>query len=193
MLIKHAINTIMQSEMIGKILQNEAFIETILKAVTSSLEARDAISSRYEQMLKSVGLVTANQLEELQEMLNMLSQEAEGLREQLEASAETRRQLRERAEKAEAELATAQAEIQQLQAQLVQAQSSINQKVVETQESKATVTKAPSTDSQKSESASLWSPTMTKAELVKIATDLGLKVSSKLKKTDLIDRLKQMH
>ena len=33
---------------------------------------------------------------------------------------------------------------------------------------------------------------MTKKELIEVATSLGLKVSNKLKKTDLIDRLKKL-
>ena len=37
MILKQAFNTIMQSEMIGKIFQNEALVESILKAITSSL------------------------------------------------------------------------------------------------------------------------------------------------------------
>ena len=172
MLINRAINTIMQSELIGKVLQHEGFIEAILKAVTTSLEARDAFSSRYESILKGVGLVTTSQLEELQQMVEMLNQEADGLREQLDRAARNAKSLRQRAEAAERQLKKAQVELEQLKAQL-------NTSTVVEQEEEATAV------------APQWSPTMTKAELITIATDLGIKVSSKLKKTDLIDRLKK--
>ena len=182
MILKQAFNTIMQSEVIGKILQNEALVESILKAITSSLEARDTISTRYEQMLKTVGLVTVNQLEELQESLEMMSQEAEALREQLENSSGHSRKLRQRAEEAELQLAAAQAEIQELKSKTEQKKTA-----VKTKKSASSVQKL-----EKSDNAAQWSPTMTKKELIEVATTLGLKVSNKLKKTDLIDRLKKL-
>ena len=174
MLINRAINTVIQSELIGKVLQHEAFIEAILNAVTTSLEARDALSSRYENILKGVGLVTTSQLEELQHMVDLLTQEAEGLREQLDRAALNAGSLRQRAEQAETQLESVQAELDALKAQAVVSNSSVD-----------TVEKV-------SDQAPQWSPTMTKAELITIATDLGIKVSSKLKKTDLIDRLKKL-
>merc|ERR1711991_12970 len=88
-MINRAINLIMQNELIGKALQHETFVETILTAVTTSLEAKDALSARYETILKSVGLVTKNQLDELQERLDYLTQEAEGLQEQLDHASQT--------------------------------------------------------------------------------------------------------
>lgn len=185
MILKQAFNTIMQSEMIGKILQNEALVESILKAITSSLEARDTISARYEQMLKTVGLVTANQLAEVQESLDMMAQEADALREQLENSSGHSRKLRQRAEEAEQQLALAQKELQKLQLKLEQAEKpNVAQKVSKSAKvsSKADQTQA----------SPQWSPTMTKKELIEVATSLGLKVSNKLKKTDLIDRLKKL-
>ena len=182
MILKQAFNTIMQSELIGKILQNEALVESILKAITSSLEARDTISTHYEQMLKTVGLVTVSQLEELQESLEMTAQEAEALREQLENSSGHSRKLRQRAEEAERQLAVALAEVQELKSKLEQNATA--------QKMKKSVSNGQRT--AKSEEAAQWSPTMTKKELIEVATTLGLKVSNKLKKTDLIDRLKKL-
>ena len=180
MLINRAINTIMQSELIGKVLQHEAFIESILRAVTTSLEARDALSVRYEQLLKSVGLVT--QLNALQEMLDSLNQEAEALREQLDRSALNNRELRKRAEEAERELASARAALKAALEELNAHQKG----------GKKTKAKASASASSKSEEGALtWTPTMTKAELLEIAKSLGLRVSGKIKKTDLINRLSQ--
>jgi uncharacterized coiled-coil DUF342 family protein len=189
-MLKQAFNTIMQSETIGKILQNEALVESILTAITSSLEARDAISARYEQMLKAVGLVTNSQLEEVKEALDMMSQEADALREQLTNSSANSRKLRQKAEEAEKQLAAAQAEIEELKLKLAQAEQS---KVEHVQSKSNSANKAPAAkkNTTKNEDPQ-WSPTMTKKELIEVATDLGLKVSNKLKKTDLIDRLKKL-
>ena len=184
MILKQAFSTIMQSEMIGKILQNEALVESILKAITSSLEARDTISARYEQMLKTVGLVTANQLAEVQESLDMMAQEADALREQLENSSGHSKNLRQRAEEAEQLLASAQKEIQGLKLKLEQTKKSKTAQNISEPAKVSSKAKA-QTDPQ-------WSPTMTKKELIEVATSLGLKVSNKLKKTDLIDRLKKL-
>ena len=184
MILKQAFNTIMQSEMIGKILQNEALVESILKAITSSLEARDTISARYEQMLKTVGLVTASQLAEVQDSLDIMAQEADALREQLENSSGHARKLRQRAEEAEQKLTLAQKEIQELKLKLEQTDKS----------NTAQKASKPAKVSSKTnvQASPQWSPTMTKKELIEVATSLGLKVSSKLKKTDLIDRLKKL-
>lgn len=175
MLINRAINTIMQSELIGKVLQHEAFIESILKAVTASLEARDALGIRYEQLLKSVGLVTTEQLSSLQEMLDSLNQEAEALREQLDRAALTHRELRQRAESAEKEL-------ESLRTELKAAREAL---------SSHSKDQSSATASSKESSQVTWTPTMTKAELLEIAKSLGLRVSGKIKKTDLISRLSQ--
>ena len=173
-MINRAFNMVMQSEFIGKALQHEAFVEAILKAVTSSLEARDALSSRYESLLAQVGLVTLNQLEELQEELETFKQEAEGLREQLDFAAQTTRKLRRQAEIAEASLAQTLTELNELRAEI-------------------TVSTEDRVDEAEEESAQHeWRPTMTKAELIKVASHLGLKVSTKLRKSDLIDRLKSL-
>ncbi len=183
MLINRAINTIMQSELIGKVLQHEAFIESILKAVTTSLEAKDAFSARYETILRSVGLVTSTQLDVLKEMLDALNQEADALREQLDHAAQSTRSLRQRASKAEAELAQAIADLESAQAEL----TSLKAKTKVTSKSKA----KPKTQAKPTPkpAAATWSPTMTKAELIEIAKSLGMKVSTKVKKTDLINRL----
>lgn len=198
-MLKQALNTLMQSETIGKILQNEALVESILTAITSSLEARDAISTRYEQMLKAVGLVTSSQLEEVKEALDMMSQEADALREQLTNSSANSRKLRQKAEEAELQLAEAQAEIEVLKLKLAQAEQS---KAEHVQPKASSENKAPATETNTAKTktaknkpaieAPQWSPTMTKKELIEVATDLGLKVSNKLKKTDLIDRLKKL-
>lgn len=173
-MINRAFNMVMQSEFIGKALQHEAFVEAILKAVTSSLEARDALSSRYESLLAQVGLVTLSQLEELQEELETFKQEAEGLREQLDFAAQTTRKLRQQAESAEASLAQTLTELNKLRAEVA---VSTEDRVDEPEE-----------ESSQPE----WRPTMTKAELIKVASHFGLKVSTKLRKSDLIDRLKSL-
>ena len=162
MLINRAINTIMQSELIGKVLQHEAFIESILRAVTASLEARDAFSTRYEQLLKSVGLVTVQQLSALQEMLDALNQEAEALREQLDRAALNNRDLRKRAEKSESELKSTRVKLEKALREL-ESQSG----------SSAANDHSSSTSSD--EVKVHWAPTMTKAELLEIAKSIGLR------------------
>jgi len=173
-MISRAFNKVMQSEVVGKALQHEAFVEAILKAITSSLEARDAFSVRYEALLAQVGLVTLSQLEELTDELEIFKQEAEGLREQLDFAAQTTRNLRQRAESAEKRLAQALKEVAQL---------------------KETIAATSEESHEPPQEVSLpeWQPTMTKAELIKIASTLGLKVSTKLKKSDLIERLKSFN
>ena len=174
-MINRAFHKVMQSELVGKALQHEAFVEAILKAVTSSLEARDALSARYEALLAQVGLVTLGQLEEIRADLESFKQEAEGLREQLDFAAQTTRKLRQRAEQAEESLAQAHQEIRGLKDRLTSSKeepTEVQPEIISTPE---------------------WRPTMTKAELIKIASHLGLKVSKKLKKSDLIDRLKSFN
>ena len=173
-MINRAFNIVMQSELVGKALQHEAFIEAILKAITSSLEARDALSVRYEALLAQVGLVTLSQLEELRDELETFKQEAEGLREQLDFAAQTTRTLRRRAESAEASLTQVSAELKALQETMTASEASVN-----------TLSKELITHE--------WHPTMTKAELRDIASKLGLTVSTKLKKSDLLERLKSFN
>ena len=170
-MISRAFNKVMQSEVVGKALQHEAFVEAILKAITSSLEARDAFSVRYEALLAQVGLVTLSQLEELTDELEIFKQEAEGLREQLDFAAQTTRKLRQRAETAEEQLAQALEEVALLK-ETIAGVSEENH------------------ESPHMEPIPEWRPTMTKAELINIASKLGLKVSKKQKKTVLIELLK---
>lgn len=175
MIINRAINSLMQSEMVSKVLQQEALVETILKAVTTSLEARDTLSAQYEGILRRVGLVTVQQLHEVRDELELLNQEADGLREQLAYAAQSNLELRRRAELAEAELAKVQ---EQLHASLKTTAE------VEPEPSKKIKVEATRTNT-----STQWAPTMTKKELIEIARELGMKVSTKIKKTDLIERL----
>jgi chromosome segregation ATPase len=168
----------MQSDFVGKALQHEAFIEAILRAVTSSLEARDALSVRYETLLAQVGLVTLSQLEEMRDELETFKQEAEGLREQLDFAAQTTRKLRQRAENAEDSYTQILRELEELKETI----KSANEESIDVSSGDSITTGTPE-----------WRPTMTKAELRNIASTLGLKVSTKLKKSDLIERLKSFN
>lgn len=188
-MINKALNALMQSEIIGKVLQHEALVEAILRAVTSSLEAKDVLSAHYEQLLTQVGLVTTRQLDELNAELDLFRQEAEGLREQLDVAAQTTRKLRQRAEQAERELAETHEEVKRLRAELKThqeaARSSSQGKDIGalSDESKS----EPSVSEQPE-----WRPSMTKAELIDIASELGLSLSAKLKKSELIERLRAL-
>jgi uncharacterized coiled-coil DUF342 family protein len=172
----------MQSELVSKVLQQEVLVETILKAVTTSLEARDTFSVQYEAMLRRVGLVTKQQLDELVSELDALTQEAEGLREQLAYAAQSNLELRRRAESAEGELDHVKAELKAAQVKL---QATL-------QSTKKSAAHAAKEDPVADEVEMTWNPTMTKAELIGIARDLGVKVSTKIKKTDLIERLSNL-
>lgn len=177
-MINRAFNIVMQSDFVGKALQHEAFVEAILRAVTSSLEARDALSVRYEALLAQVGLVTLSQLEELRDELETFKQEAEGLREQLDFAAQTTRNLRQRAESAE-----------DAYTRLLRDLEEFKDTIKSTSEESIDVSSADETTADTPDTPE-WRPTMTKAELINIASTLGLKVSTKLKKSDLIERLK---
>lgn len=179
MILNRAISTLMQSELVNKVLQQEVLVETILKAVTTSLEARDTLSIQYEAMLRRVGLVTKLQLDELVSELDSLTQEAGGLREQLAYAAQSNLELRRRTESAEAELSRVKAELSAAQAKL-----QVSEKRTEVKGSDPV-----QNEQVNAGVVSSWSPTMTKAELISIARDLGVKVSTKIKKTDLIERL----
>lgn len=180
-MIGKAFNVLMQSELVGKALQHEALVEAILRAVTSSLEARDVLSAHYEQLLTQVGLVTTRQLDELHAELDLFKQEAEGLREQLDVAAQTTRKLRQRAEGAEKELSEARSALSALQAEL--------KKLKDTQ----TSAESASTAVGEAEDVDVaWRPTMTKAELIEVASELGMSVSKRLRKSELIERLRSL-
>ena len=182
-MIGKAFNVLMQSELVGKALQHEALVEAILRAVTSSLEARDVLSAHYEQLLTQVGLVTARQLDELHAELDLFKQEAEGLREQLDVAAQTTRKLRQRAEGAEKELSEAREAVNVLQAELEKFKD--NQTSAEADSAGTAADEAEDVDVA-------WRPTMTKAELIEVASELGMSVSKRLRKSELIERLRSL-
>ena len=197
-MINRAINTVLQSELVSKVLQHEAVLETILKAVTSSLEARDALSARYESLLSSTGLVTLSQHQTLREELERLTQEAEGLNEQMSMAGRTARTLRKRAESAEAQVVELTALLESARADLsaFKAAESLSATLGDHPEPvDSDHQSSPSGEAQPSDGATdtapLWRMNMTKAELIKAAAAVGLELSAKLKKSELIERIRE--
>jgi hypothetical protein len=82
MLMK-ALGKVVQTEAVSKILQNESLMNQILKAVSASLEAKDALGEQYEQTLRSLSLAPLSRVEELAQLLDTLEAEAQLLKSQL--------------------------------------------------------------------------------------------------------------
>ena len=82
-MFKKAVGAVFQSEMVAKILQNEALVTGILKAVSASIETKEVLGDQYEQVLRSLSLAPASRVEELASLLNTLEEEAIALKAQL--------------------------------------------------------------------------------------------------------------
>ena len=179
-MINRVINTVVQSDLVSKVLQHEAVLEMILSAVTSSLEARDALSSRYDALLSQAGLVTLSQHEALKERIEQLNESAEGLNEQIDLATQTARTQRRRAERAEADVAELSTLLENARAELSALQSKRAAEVQVEAPAKAQA------------DAPKWRESMTKAELLKVASNVGLELSAKLKKRELIEQLRSL-
>lgn len=183
-MINRVINTVVQSELVSKVLQHEAVLEMILSAVTSSLEARDALSSRYDALLSQAGLVTLSQHEALKKRIEQLNESAEGLNEQIDLATQTARTQRRRAERAEADVAELSTLLENARAELSALQSE--------RAAEAQVEVQPEALAKAQAETPKWRESMTKAELLKVASAVGLELSAKLKKRELIEQLRSL-
>jgi predicted nuclease with TOPRIM domain len=155
------------SQLVNKILENEALADALLKALSVSLEAKKQVESQYEQTLSSLSLAPLTRLQAAEEELKVLEEELEALREQLTRLSTEAREGR----RASEQLEVAHAEIEQLKARLNEVERS-----AET---------APSTGATKVS----WSKKMTKGQLLSLARENGLELKGTLKKDEMIVQL----
>ena len=218
MLMK-TLGKVVQTEAVSKILQNEALMNQILKAVSVSLEAKDVLGEQYEQTLRTLSLAPLSRVEELGQQLDMLEAEANSLKKQLLHLATTQQnqkssesivkelqgalqQAHTRVQSLETSNQKLQADNQKLQAELAelkkqaQASSKTDGKKSSTKTSvKKTNSKTTQVkkNSPKVSSANTkqWNRKMKKGDLLLIAQSLGLKANQSHKKNEILMMLEQ--
>jgi len=155
------------TQLINKILENEALADALLKALSVSLEAKKQVESQYEQTLSSLSLAPLTRLQAAEEELKLLEEELEALREQLTRLSTEAREGR----KASGQLRDALAEIEQLKARLSEAEGRV--------------------EPAKSSSATQvsWSKKMTKGQLLSLARENGLELKGTIKKDEMIAQI----
>ena len=150
------------SQLIHKILENEALADALLKALSVSLEAKKQVESQYEQTLSSLSLAPLSRLQAAEEDLKTLEEELEALRDQLTRLSAEARDGRQAARA----LTRAQEELEALKAQLAAAPAA--------------------TSSSPSPVKVSWSKRMTKGQLLSLARENGLELKGSMKKDEMI-------
>lgn len=159
------------SQLINKILENDALADALLKALSISLEAKKQVESQYEQRLSALSLAPLSRLQAAEEELKIFEEELDALREQLSRlSAEARDGRR-----AERALQDAQAELEALKEEL----SSLKN-------AKATPKAASLAPTKGGVS---WSMKMTKGQLLSLARENGLELKGSMKKDEMISMI----
>ncbi|MFN3197928.1 MAG: hypothetical protein ACE366_05855 [Bradymonadia bacterium] len=69
------IGRIMQSDQAMKLMQNEAFMKALMKGFTVSAEARTFVQSQVHQVVRSLRLVTADELKAVKRQLERVERE----------------------------------------------------------------------------------------------------------------------
>lgn len=154
------------TQLVNKILENEALADALLKALSVSLEAKKQVENQYEQTLSSLSLAPLSRLQAAEEELKVFEDELNALRDQLTNLSVEARQGR----KAMKDLEFAEAEILKLKDALASAQAGSVQAELKVSSSKTI----------------FWSKAMTKGQLLSLARENGLELKGSMKKDEMV-------
>ena len=154
------IEKLIPGQLVEKLLQNENLIGGVLKAVSVSSEIKDLIENQCKQTLHTLSLAPLEEVHSLKGEVERLESDVQVLKDQLIHLAQSSTV---ELTQAKSDLKTAQATIKELNGKL----------------------QGP-TSTQKSVP---WKASMTKAQLIEIATQAGLSLSGRLTKAKIIEQL----
>jgi chromosome segregation ATPase len=214
-MLKKAVGAVFQSEMVAKILQNEALVTGILKAVSTSIETKEVLGDQYEHVLSSLSLAPASRVEELASLLAGLEEEAIALKAQLvhlstqgagdQSLDERIKSAQEEAQYARGALQTARESVAPLEARvadleeeaegyqrsLAEAHERAERAEMRAQQAETKLENLSQEEATPALDLTAWSPDMTKVALIQYGRTLGAKVNNSLTKSEIIRRIRR--
>ena len=203
------LKTLGESKLVAMILENEALMNALLKALSVSLSAKEQVEAHYEQTLNNMGLAPLTRLRAAEEELKGFEEELVELRAQLTRLSSEAREGREASDElkatravmgqVEAALAHSKAEVKRSQNEQERMQSSLEAAYEEITALRARLGEgepspahnaahnAPSASSPSASSPSpepahaRWSASMSKARLLELAQSLQLGAKAAMK------------
>ena len=207
------LKTLGESKLVAMILENEALMNALLKALSVSLNAKEQVEAHYEQTLNNMGLAPLARLRAAEEELKGFEEELVELRAQLTRLSSEARSGREASdelkatravmEQVEAALHHSKAEVKRSQEEQERMQSSLEAAYEEITALRArlgegepspaqtsTSSSSPSASSPSKPASTTWSATMSKAHLLELAQSLQLGAKAAMKKAEIVELLR---